>query len=195
MIILAATPACNCSTYLSTYFTYYILTYLQLPTSLSETKPFHHIYDENDEPGSHPNEKNGVNGGLRTLPRASQRHSFDHLLLAWTIARCEGLHFHAASLRFLFGRSVPIAPPLALLPFLPQVLGLYCVDYHHLTEIAITLLLKSFFFMCSALSALSLLYSLHTDNSAMLHANYDGFLYSRGLVAWLRTIRNRRFYG
>ena len=60
MIILAAAPACNCSTYLSTYFTYYLLTYLQLPTSLSETKPCHHIYDENDEPGSHPNEKNGV---------------------------------------------------------------------------------------------------------------------------------------
>jgi len=29
----------------------------------------------------------------------------------------------------------------------------------------------------------------------LLHANYDGFFYSRGLGAWLRTTRNGRFYG
>ena len=29
----------------------------------------------------------------------------------------------------------------------------------------------------------------------LLHANYDGFFYSRGLGAWLRTTQNGRFYG
>ena len=58
MIFLAAAPACNCSIYLGRYLKYLARGRYGYISHLSEIS--HHIYDENDEPGSHPNEKNGV---------------------------------------------------------------------------------------------------------------------------------------
>ena len=98
------------------------------------------------------------------------------------------VNFHAALLRFLFGR------PLALRPFLPPFIDLYWVYFYHVTAVDIPLLLLPFHSMFSALSTLSFSTLYIQIVMLLLHANYDGLLYSWGIVAWLRMIQNGIFH-